>query len=62
MGEGHDLNWQELCKAASETKSTEELLNVVRELNELLEREERMHHGSAKAAGADKSIGEFHAD
>ncbi|MFZ3339739.1 MAG: hypothetical protein WA609_13975 [Terriglobales bacterium] len=56
MADGHDLNWQELCKAASETKSTEELLNIVRELNDLLEREERMHHGLAEAAGEDKSI------
>ncbi len=59
MARGHDLSWQELCEAASETKSTEELLNIVRELNELLECEERMRHGLGNAR-ADKSILESH--
>ena len=59
MARGQDPNWQELCEAALETKSTEELLNIVRELNELLECEERTRHGLGKAR-ADKSILESH--
>jgi hypothetical protein len=58
MAEEQNLNWLELCKAASETKSTEELLNIVRELNDILEREEQMHRGMGKPVEANKSIEE----
>lgn len=58
MEEGQNLNWMELCRAASETKSTEELLKIVRELNDILEREEQIHHDMGKAAVANRSIQE----
>ncbi|MGA7685699.1 MAG: hypothetical protein WCC32_10735 [Terriglobales bacterium] len=57
MAEGHHHNWLELCKAASETNNADEFLNIVRELNEILEREEQIREG--KAVGESKSTQEL---
>ncbi len=58
MAEEFHNNWLELCKAASETKNADEFLKIVRELHEVLEREEWMSDDSDKAVGASKSIKE----
>jgi hypothetical protein len=58
MAEGHNYNWLELCKAASETNNADEFLTIVRELNEILEREEQIRR-EGKAAGESKSIPEL---
>ena len=37
-------DWRELCNAAIAAKDTDELLRIVNELNETLEREEKAGH------------------
>ena len=41
MPEQDDKNWKQLCSAALEAKDSGELLEIVRKLNNALEREEQ---------------------
>ncbi len=50
MAKGDRDHWMELCKAASETRDDQEFLKIVRELNEILEREEQMRRELRKTA------------
>ncbi|HTT24854.1 MAG TPA: hypothetical protein VMG82_38420 [Candidatus Sulfotelmatobacter sp.] len=42
MTEGNRRNWRELCRAALEAKHSEELMEIVQELNKALEQEEQV--------------------
>jgi hypothetical protein len=54
MAKGGQDDWTELCKAASKTRDDNEFLKIVRELNEILEREEQMRRELRKAARENK--------
>jgi len=55
MAEAKHHDWKELCRAASETRDSNELLRIVRELNDVLENEEQMRRGLRLGLGANKS-------
>ncbi|HZW80420.1 MAG TPA: hypothetical protein VFF50_08115 [Candidatus Deferrimicrobiaceae bacterium] len=57
MLEQDDKNWRQLCSAALEAEDPNELLEIVRKLNDALERQEQLDRNQRKA-GAGKKFGE----
>lgn len=48
MPEQDDKNWKQLCSAALEAKDSDELLEVVRKLNNALKDEEQVNQDQRK--------------
>ena len=48
MLEQDDKNWRQLCSAALEAEDPNELLEIVRKLNDALEREEQLDRNQRK--------------
>ena len=57
MLEQGNKNWRQLCSAALEAEDPNELLEIVRKLNDALEREEQLDRNQRKAS-ARKTSGE----
>jgi len=55
MAELQRKNWRELCSAALDAKDTDELLQVVQELNRALKREEQGRRDFREARGTNRS-------
>ena len=54
MAEAHRKNWRDLCSAALEAKTSDELLKIVQELNRVLKREEQVRRDFREAVRATK--------
>jgi hypothetical protein len=54
MVERQRKNWRELCNAALEAKDPDELLKIVKELNQVLKREEQVRRDFREAMRANK--------
>ena len=60
MAIGEHKNWRELCHAALEAKDSNELLEIVQELNKALKHEEQVRRDFREARKATSSSGELH--
>ena len=58
MVEGKRRNWRELCTAALQAKSPDDLLMILEELKNVLKREEQVRHDFRHAMKTAKSSGE----
>jgi hypothetical protein len=54
MAEGNRKNWRQLCNAALEAKDPDELLKIVQDLNQALQREEQVRRDFREARKANK--------
>ena len=59
MAMGEHKNWRELCHAALEAKDSNELLEIVQELNKALKHEEQVRRYFREATRAIESSGEI---